>query len=165
MMVDISQDAVKKRFRLMGARPCHSRDEASMFVVVDLDKPGNRIKWLCSLLGRGMMDQHEDGPFVFFEPAIEKRWHLWLSKETCEKHPGLCDTIRTAITCSNNRWKLLASKAQYICQVKSSYAICSQREIGNDHTLRSSKTVFTKEKFLTHISKVRLRRLSLAGMC
>ncbi len=159
--------ALKKSLIAAGACLCMSLKDASIFVAVNVDRPGDRIAWYSRLLGRCVMDHrmvlNGTGPFLWYEPAVEKgRLHLWVSKGLCDKHPELKRIIQTAI--AGSKWKLL-SKAEYKrlrgpCRA----AICTKGEISKYPALRG-KTVFTKELFLKQITKVRGRQLGLAGMC
>ena len=163
----VHKAALKKSLRAAGACLCTSHKDASIFVAVNVDRPGNRIAWYSRLLGRCVMDHRMvlggTGPFLWYEPAVEKgRLRLWVSKSVCNKHPELKRIIQTSI--AGSKWKLL-SKAEYMrLKGQRRAAICTKGEIAKYAALRK-KSVFTKELFLHRITKVRGRQLGLAGMC
>ena len=163
-----SQDAVKKRLRALGACLCNSRGMASIFIVADLEKPGDRIKWLSCLKGCWLIDPQSvltgSGPCLRFEPAIKKPLKLWVSKKTRLTHPALYSTLQVAINSSKSKWKLLLTKKDYMSSsARSRCAICCKQDISSNKMLQA-RTIYTKDAFLSHITRVRLKRLGLVGM-
>lgn len=165
----VAQEVVKKHVRAGGAILCQSQSDASLFIVNSIGDPGNRIKWYACLLGRCIMDWQTAiggvGPLVSYKPAVERTLRVWISSGICKTHPLLHSTLQVATRSCSSKWQCLSSKAEFLRIRESCAAICTKEEIANDPILRRSKMVFTKERFLQHITKVSSRRLGLAGMC
>jgi hypothetical protein len=105
------------------------------------------------------------GPFITFASAIQLRKLIWLSRHTTRKHPTLKALIQVAVNHAGSKWKLLASKRQFLdASTQHRFAICTKSEVAGDKQLRKIKNVLTKEQFLSKISIVRSKRLGLAGL-
>lgn len=163
------QDMVKKHVRAAGAILCLSHADASLFIVNSVGYPGNRIQWYSCLLGRCIMDWQaaigRTGPLVYYKPGVERTMRVWISSGIRRNHPALHSILQAAARSGSSKWKCLSSKAEFLRRRQTCAAICTKEEIAHDPNLRRSKMVFTKERFLHHITKVSSRRLGLAGMC
>eukprot|EP00959_Pyramimonas_sp_CCMP1952_P020280 427882-Pyramimonas_sp.AAC.1 len=96
-----------------GATQTPNRAEADIFVVGDVEAPGQRIRFACGLVG-GILctfsyleSQGAAGMALAFKPHVSSRRIVWLSGEFLRAHPSLSDVIITAAGRSSSKWVVM----------------------------------------------------------
>lgn len=96
-----------------GATKSPSRADAYVFVVGDVEAPGQRVKFACGLVG-GIIctfpyieSQGAAGMALAFKPHISSRRIAWISGEFLRAHPSLSDVIISAAGRSSSKWVVM----------------------------------------------------------
>ena len=96
-----------------GATKTQSRTEADIFVVGDVEAPGQRVRFACGLVG-GILctfpyieSQGAAGMALAFKPHMSSRRVAWISGEFLRAHPSLSDVIISAAGRSLSKWVVM----------------------------------------------------------
>ena len=97
------------------------RREATLFVVDDIVKPGNRILWVAGLTG-GCITRPDRDQWLVYKRALGWQRFVWLSPGFKRASPASAHIIQSLVRHASvpRRWRLLADHAevQRLCGTK-----------------------------------------------
>jgi hypothetical protein len=108
----------KDALRKLSLRRVHNRLEASVFLVNNVDQPGQRVHWAALLSGglicslRFILARGHAGQTLGIQPATNIKRYIWCSPDFIVDHPEVHRILEAKIPGTNFKW--LASRAQCI---------------------------------------------------
>ena len=85
---------------------------ATEFLVRDLQRIPDRIKWSAALLG--LRIRSVDGEAVGYRPSTAIRRTYWLGPQFQHQEPALASLIRSAAGLADSRWKECRSRQEFL---------------------------------------------------
>ena len=92
--------------------------EARLFVVDNLEQPGDRIQWLVALHGGWLVTVSRvlvnKGAFVKYMRAVSQRRLVYMTVSFYQQHPPIAQIVAGACASPGTKWRLLHTKEEYL---------------------------------------------------
>jgi len=117
-----------------GVSMTRDKMEARMFVVDNLEQPGERIQWLAAVHGGWLVTASQvlvgKGAFVKYMQAVSQRRLVYMTNNFYQQHPQIAQIVAGACASSGSKWRLLHTREEYLqhCAHKDAVALVCSHE-------------------------------------
>ena len=127
-------DNISEALAKKGVNTTLDKMEARLFVVDNLEQPGNRIQWLVALHGGWLVTVSRvlvnKGAFVKYMRAVSQRRLVYMTLSFYQQHPPIAEIVAGACASPGTKWRLLHTKEEYLhrCNHKDAVALVCSHE-------------------------------------
>ena len=110
--------SIAQKLATKGVNTTLDKMEARLFVVDNLDQPGERVQWLVALHGGWLVTVSQvlegKGAFVKYMRAVSRRRLVYMTSDFCQQHPQIAKIVGAACSSSGTKWRLLHTREEYM---------------------------------------------------